>query len=365
MIEIAALILAVVPAALFLWNLRVFRRPEGSFAAPVSVLIPARNEEAKIEAAVRSVLAQREMLLEVVVLDDHSTDGTAAVVRRLAAVDSRVRLAAAPPLPPGWCGKQHACAVLAEMALFDVMLFMDADVRLTPGALTRMVSFLDQSESALISGFPNQETGSFLERLLLPMIHFVLLAFLPINRMRASTHPAYAAGCGQLMMVRRDAYRRAGGHAAIRASLHDGIQLPKAFRTAGFKTDIFDATDIATCRMYHGARQVWQGLAKNAVEGIGHPARIMPFTLILLVGQVAPFVLLVTGSWSWATVLAALAALTPRLAAARRFGQPIGSALLHPLGVIVLLAIQWYALISAVVGKAPQWKDRRYAVKPG
>ncbi len=116
----------------------------------------------------------------------------------------------------------------------------------------------------------------FLERLVIPLIHFVLLGFLPLARMRASRSPAYAAGCGQLFLARREAYEKMGGHAVIRTSLHDGLTLPAAFRRAGLATDLFDATDVASCRMYHGAGELWRGLAKNATEGIAHPARIGP-----------------------------------------------------------------------------------------
>lgn len=363
-VEAAALACALIPAVLFCRNWFVFRpAPPPSSAAkapPLSVLIPARNEESTIEAAVESVLASEGVRLELIVLDDHSTDRTAAIVERIARRDTRVRLAAAPPLPKGWCGKQHACSVLSYLASHDLLCFVDADVTLRPDALARMLSLLDTSRTSLVSGFPRQRTESFAERLLLPLIHFVLLGFLPLDRMRSVTKPAYAAGCGQMMLVRRLAYERAGGHAAIRGSLHDGIRLPKAFRAAGYRTAIFDATSIASCRMYSGARQVWEGLAKNATEGLGHPARILPFTALLAAGQVLPFVLLATAGPSPAIAAAVAAALVPRLAAARRFRQPYGSALLHPIGVVVLLSIQWYALVRERSGRAAVWKGRNY-----
>src|SRR5205807_74198 len=126
--------------------------------------------------------------------------------------------------------------------------------------------FLEKSGAALVSGIPRQETGTFFERLLIPLIHFILLGFLPMKRMRSTRKPAYAAGCGQLFLARRMAYDAMGGHAIIRSSLHDGLTLPRAFRRAGFQTDLCDATDLATCRMYCGAGEVWHGLAKNATE---------------------------------------------------------------------------------------------------
>jgi hypothetical protein len=328
------------------------------------VLIPARNEERSIRAAVEAALAGRGVELEVVVLDDHSEDATARIVAELAARDPRVRLLQGPPLPPGWCGKQHACVVLARAARHPLLVFVDADVRLAPDGLARMAAFLDASGADLVSGVPRQEAGTFLEKLVIPLIHFVLLGFLPLRRMRRSCRPAFAAGCGQLFLARRTVYERVGGHAAIRASLHDGIKLPRAFRAAGLKTDLCDATDVATCRMYRGAGELWHGLAKNATEGLAAPRMIVPATALLLGGQVLPLALL---PLAWAEPAAAgLAALgvvllfSPRLAGMRRFHQsPLGAAL-HPLGVLVLVAIQWYGLLRALLGRPAGWKGRLY-----
>ena len=191
----------------------------------------------------------------------------------------------APPLPQGWCGKQHSCAALAGHASAPLLVFMDADVRLAPDALARMANFMVEQDVALASGVPRQELGTAWEKILIPLIQFVLLGFLPIARMRRSVEPAYAAGCGQLFIARADDYRACGGHGAIRASLHDGIQLPRAFRRHGFKTDLFDATTLATCRMYHTAREVFSGLGKNAIEGLAAPGRIVPVTVLLVSGR--------------------------------------------------------------------------------
>ena len=355
----ASLGCAAVPCVLFLTNLRLYRRaPKQGSRASVSVLIPARNEKHSIEAAVRSVLANENVDLECIVLDDHSTDGTGEIVAAIAASDSRVRVESAPALPSGWCGKQHACWELSKRASAQILCFLDADVRLTPGALSRMVTFLKASGSPVVSGFPRQETYTPLEQLLIPLIHFILLGFLPVSRMRRSTNPGYASGCGQLMMVRRPEYEAAGGHSAIRTSLHDGIKLPAAFRKAGFRSDIFDATDIATCRMYTNASAVWSGLAKNATEGIAGPGPIAPFTVILICGQVLPFFLLPA-----APALMAIAigmALLPRAVAAVRFRQPVLGVILHPVGITLLLSIQWYAFTRRLLGRPAGWKDRIY-----
>lgn len=358
---IAATLCALIPALLFLRNLRRFSPPPapGSSRPAVSVLIPARNEERSIRDSVAAVLRSEGVDLEVVVLDDHSGDRTAEIVIEIAREDPRVRLETAPPLPAGWCGKQHACHALSRLARHPYLVFLDADVRLAPDCLARSVAFLERSGAGLASGFPRQETVTFLERLLLPLIHFVLLGFLPLGRMRRRLHPSYGAGCGQLFVTRREAYDRSGGHAAIRASLHDGISLPRAFRRAGIATDLFDATEIAVCRMYHDAEEVWRGLAKNATEGVASPGKILPVTALLTAGQVLPFLLLIP--FGWAAVPAVLASWLPRWIAFRRFRQPLDGALLHPIGIFVFLAVQWYALGRQLLGLPAGWKGRAYS----
>jgi hypothetical protein len=372
--------LAVVPALLFLANLRLYRPlPVPPVAPadlpPVSVLIPARNELATIGPAVEAVLANQGVVLEVLVLDDDSDDGTADVVAKLAQRDGRVRLLRAPPLPPGWCGKQHACHVLARHAAHPLLVFLDADVWLAPDALARLSAFMVASRVDLGSGVPRQETGTFLEIAVIPLIHLLLLGFLPLGRMRRfPTTPAYGAGCGQLFVTRRGAYEHVGGHAAVKASLHDGLTLPRAYRAAGRTTDLFDATDLATCRMYRGAGEVWRGLAKNATEGLASPKLIVPATVILLGGQVLPVALQFLRLWMPPTaellsLIAVALVLLPRVAGACRFqrwSQPKSwlSVVLHPFGVLVLLAIQWHAFVRKFFGGPAGWKGRSYPARP-
>ena len=368
----ASCLLALVPAVLFLRNLALYAPPplaNGRVRARCSVLIPARNEESTIANAVRSVLRNQGVDFEVIVLDDDSADQTAQIVRALANDDGRVHLATAPPLPAGWCGKQHACHVLAHLAQHPLLIFMDADVRLKPDALARMSAFMEQSGAALASGVPQQETRTFSERLLIPLIHFVLLGFLPINRMRASRDPVFGAGCGQLFVARREAYHSSGGHSAIRATLHDGPKLARVFRAAGFATDLFDATCIAECRMYSTNAEVWRGLARNAHEGLGSPRLIGPATLLLLGGQILPICLLLVVCLQTPVlplaitllILGTAAAFLPRLLAVARFRQPLGGALLHPLGICALLAIQWFGFVRSLCKRPALWKGRTYS----
>ena len=155
----------------------------------------------------------------------------------------------------------------------------------------------------------------------------------------------------------------------IRETLHDGVKLPRLFRRNGFHTGLFDATDVASCRMYRTNGEVWRGLGKNATEGLAAPLTIAPMSLLLFGGPVLPFLLLaVLPALSFSGTVAVIAALflawLPRLVAVVRFRQPFGSAVLHPLGVLALLAIQWFALARHCFGKPAVWKGRSYGAAP-
>ena len=381
-LSILALTFSAIPAVLFFSNLRLYRpppQPPPPRREPISILVPARNEENCIAAAIASILTNQAIDFELLILDDHSEDQTADIVKAFAAKDPRVKLLAAPPLPAGWCGKQHACQVLADHATHDWLLFLDADVRLAPNALARLLAFMQTHGVDLASGFPWQETGTLLEKLIIPIIHFLLLGFLPLGRMRANpTIPAYAAGCGQLFIAKRASYRQMGGHATIKSSLHDGIKLPRAFRAAGLKTDLFDATTVALCRMYTSGPDLWRGFSKNATEGLASSlASLIIWTLLLGAGQLLPVALYVWVSYTpmneWEfrapvqaslTILFSFAALVfsylPRLAAVGRFRLSLLGALLHPLGITLVLLLQWTAWVRSKLGWKPGWKGREY-----
>ena len=361
-LAVAALVLAILPLVLALWNLGLYRLPERDAGCQsISVLIPARNEERNIASAVEAVLASEGVALELIVLDDGSTDRTPEILAAI--TDRRLRVARAPALPPGWSGKQHACAALGALARHELMVFVDADVRLAPDALSRMAGAMRlRPELGLASGFPRQTVVTWSERLLLPLIHFLLLGYLPMALMERYSAPSLGAGCGQLFIVRRSAYEKAGGHAAIRASLHDGITLPRAFRKAGMMTGLFDATAFASCRMYRDAAELWEGLTKNATEGMAKPVALPIWTLILGLGQVLPVILvaLAPGPVSAAALACGIGL---RLVLAWRFRQPVLSAILHPLGVAALLIVQWASLLRALRGRPSTWRGRAYSAQ--
>ncbi len=360
---------AALPAGMILVNLGRYRPlpPVGALRVPtLSVLIPARNEAANIRAALESVLASEGLGLEVLVWDDSSTDATAEIVESFARTDARVRLLRGVPPPAGWAGKPFGCHSLAREARGEVLLFLDADVRIRKSdSLARIASAFNRTDLDLLSGIPAQITTTLPEALIVPLIHFVLLGFLPIQKMRTSGSPSFAAACGQLLAVRAAAYHACGGHAPVRNSFHEGITMARSFRKQGRRTDLFDASETATCRMYEGWAQVWNGFAKNAHEGLASPRSVVPMSALLLFGQVAPVFLLFSGAPSKGEVvcaaLAAFLGMAARAVLAARFHQPVAGVLLHPVSVALLLLIQWYGALRFLLGIPVGWRGRTLA----
>lgn len=370
--------IALLPALMMVRNLHLFRTlPRANEAWPianrenihqratVSVLIPARNEQSSIGSCLEHVLQCNWHELEVIVLDDSSTDATFEICSRIAARDNRLSIVKGGVLPAHWNGKQHACWQMAQSAHGDWLLFIDADVRLSEDAIPRLLHEARSLQVDLLSGFPKQVTGTWSEKLMIPLMHFILLGYLPIDRMRTSPGAEFAAGCGQLFFARRTAYEVCEGHKAIAGSRHDGLKLPRHFRKHGLKTDIFDASNIASCRMYHNARQVVVGLLKNATEGIAHPRTIVIFSLLLAGAAVLPAISLIVAVWqganSWLItelLVATGISYVPRLQAAQRFEQSWLGALLHPVGVLAFLLIQWCALVTELLGYRVRWRGR-------
>jgi glycosyltransferase involved in cell wall biosynthesis len=369
-LSIGGVLMSIIPAAMFLSNLPLFlfreyeETSEADSKPSVSVLIPARDEEDAIEKSIKAALASQHIHSEVIVLDDHSTDRTAAIVKQLADSEARLRYLQGKPLPSGWNGKQYACMQLAECASHDSLVFLDADVRLRPEALVRLVHRQNQTSVALLSAFPHQETGTILEKWIIPMMHYLLLGFLPLARMRASTHAAYAAGCGQLFMTRKGDYQHAGTHEAIRESRHDGLTLPRAYRQAGLATDVVDGTTLAECRMYRSPHEVIRGMLKNATEGIANRPLIVPFSILLLGGSVMPVVTFVWAIWNphllamMLSLLGIILGHLPRAVAAIRFRQSLLGVLCHSLATLTFVILQWVALANHLLGRQIAWRGR-------
>jgi chlorobactene glucosyltransferase len=323
----------------------------------VSVLIPARNEAAVISRTVSALLEQSYPGFEVIVLDDNSEDDTSAQVSALAAQDDRLRLVRGQPLPAGWLGKNWACQQLGEQARGNYLLFTDADVLWHPDALTALMALAHKESSDLLTVWPKQETVTWSERLVVPLINLAIVGYLPILLVHHSPWPAFAAANGQCLLFKRQAYQQIGHHAAVRDQIVEDVVLARRLKAAGLSLRMARGADLISCRMYGGWPEVRDGFAKNILTG---HAQSPPFLIASAVFHwlvfIFPWLWLAAGGGLWPLLLL-LAGIGVRAMTARFTGQRVRDALFMPVSVILMTIIAAKSLWWHWRGQV-QWKGR-------
>ena len=225
-ISLALGILAITAVSNFIFFLHLKARQPAQ-EPKLSILIPARNEAAVIGETVRDLLAQTCLNFELILLDDQSDDGTGRIAAQAAGDDVRFRLVTGAPLPPGWLGKNWACHQLSQAAGGQWLLFADADVRWAPNALLALLSLAQTEQAELLTVWPTQQTESWAERLVVPLMSFAILCYLPILPVHFTHWPAFAAANGQCLLFRREAYDKVGGHTAVRNHVIEDVALAR------------------------------------------------------------------------------------------------------------------------------------------
>jgi chlorobactene glucosyltransferase len=343
----------------YLW--RVGRREAGGDDGElVSVCVPARDEAARIGACLEALERQTYPVLEVLVLDDGSSDGTGEIARGFEGRVAGLRVLEGEPLAEGWVGKPHACAALAREARGEWLLFVDADVALGPEGVRRGVALARGNRADLLTALPEQRLGSLAEALAIPLVYFAVAGFLPMFLMSRSRSARMAAASGQYMLFRREAYDAVGGHAAVRGEIVEDVALARAVRRAGRRLVIANGVGLATCRMYAGWGEVVEGFSKNAFAGLGRSVRNLALYILISAALfVAPPVGLAVAPSAWFAVETGLA-LAARAALAVAFRQPIWTVALHPAAVLLAIYVALRSAWLTHAGGGVRWRGRRY-----
>jgi chlorobactene glucosyltransferase len=349
--------------------------PRADGAPRISLIVPARDEEANIGACLRSLLGQDypRNCFHIVVVDDHSADATATIVEDLVQAHPQITLIRSPPLPPCWTGKTHACAVGVRAASPDSewLCFIDADVRAAPCVLSSACQAAALRQLDLLSLMPRQELKSVAERLILPC-GLILLSFVHDLRRSQARSGQEVSATGQFMLVRRAAYEAVGGHTAVCRAICEDLEFARRLKRAGHAVLLMGGDTMLTTRMYTGWRTLWPGLAKNLVDTLGGPAATVGIALAAVIFAWAAYLLplidllaLRSGtSGALPAVLLAVvasgAAFGLHIAAAFYFGIPFWYGLVFPCGYTVGAVLAADSVRRRLCGRVT-WKGRMYS----
>ncbi|HEY1801813.1 MAG TPA: glycosyltransferase family 2 protein [Terriglobales bacterium] len=334
---------------------------ESQFGPLVSIIVPARNEEANLASCLDSLVRQTGLSFEILVVNDASTDRTAEIARSFPVV----RVMDAPPLPLGWTGKNNAVTAGAKNAAGPWLLFTDADTVHFPGSLAKAVAEAGDHGAALLSYSPEQEVHGFWEKSLMPVIFAELAATFRSKDVSNPASPAAAAN-GQYLLISREAYDAVGGHAAIAGSILEDVALARAVKSSGRKIFFRYGGDAVRTRMYRSFRQMCEGWTKNLALLFPHAGRFAVLRFIqfvLIVAGVVGAILfawhgfLETAAWSAALVVVLYALLSFRILKAH-FSWDANICAFFGLPLFAYLLLR-----SALVHKKGnvEWKGRIYS----
>jgi glycosyltransferase involved in cell wall biosynthesis len=328
----------------------------------VSAIVPARNEEATIAAAVESLASQPE-IGEIIVTDDQSTDGTAAILKQHAERFPELHILQTEELPSGWVGKNYAVSLGAAQAQGEWLLFTDADAVHLPGSTARALADAAQFAAGLVSYSPQQETRTWWEKALIPFVYLRLTHRFHYEEVNRPESPA-AAASGQYLLIRREDYQRIGGHAAVATEVLEDVALARLAKNAGVRLHFASGAGIIRVRMYRTFRSMWEGWTKNLFPLMGGTPRAVGQELFRVVPWI-PLLLLPLGLVHLIWGVLALVLLAGRHAAyaseLRRNRFP---------GMLALYYLPGVALYSLVVLNSERrygrgsvdWKGREYSV---
>ena len=320
----------------------------------VSVLIPARNEEKNIVKCIEGIINQDYQNTEIIILDDNSTDNTYNLAASFSS--PKIKTLKGKELPQNWLGKNWACHQLSQQAKSDFFLFIDADVEVKENVISLAMEEIEKSNAALLSIFPTQSIKTFGEYLIVPLMNWLLLTFLPLNFVYKYSNKAFVAANGQFMLWRRDDYLSLGGHQIVKDKIVEDMELARTVKSNNLKVKTLLGGNQVFCRMYNSFTEAYSGFQKNFYSGFS--VSIISFLVIislLFSVFIIPFIIMDDSLISWLPLL--LIILIRTSVSIRSKQSWIINLLLHPLQMIFMM---WIGFISVIKfkNKSLVWKSR-------
>jgi chlorobactene glucosyltransferase len=329
----------------------------------VSVLIPARNEEKNIAQCLQSLMVQDYPAMEILVLDDDSSDRTACEIQTLIRRDQRIRYIRGRPLPPGWTGKNWACAQLAEAAAGNYFIFTDADNRPALDAVTKTAGWMLCWHLDLFTSFPQQDLITLAEKLVVPSVYMTVYSYLPLWLTCLTPFPSMAAANGQWLAFKREAYQKMGGHESVRDKVVEDTELARRAKRMHLRILTTPGTGLIFGRMYRNWKEVWNGFSKNLYGLTGyHAMAFISLLFIMFLAYILPYVLLVIPELAAPAGLAVGFNLMIRTILSLKYKDPWITVLLHPVAILLTILIGIHSML--IHGKDTLvWKGRKISLK--
>ena len=350
-------------------SLRYYAKIKLEQVPRVSLLIPARNEEANLELLLPTLVAQDYANLEIIVLNDHSTDRTLEVAQKYAARDSRLRVIEGGELLPDWLGKPNACRQLAEAASGEILVFTDADTLWQPDAISLCVKAMQATQADAMCAWPEQILSGWFSSLVQPWMTWSLLALLPVWLIPNPKHKLIVSANGQMLAFRKNCYSSIGGFEPVKHSILEDMALARNVKAQNMRFVLLNGLGSVKCKMYSSTQETFDGFAKAAFVGLGSsvPAlfvSILFFAWLFLVPWVWFFVALTSSSSLTMPVIAVILSLLGRFVSDLEFGYPLYLWFFQPISMIgwaVIALASWRRFRKGETS----WKGRTYDLKSG
>lgn len=336
--------------------LRPLKLPQAvlpGYLSSISVLVPVRNEMHQLPELLENLARLQTSVVEILIFDDASSDGSSAVLKQAQSQWPFLKVYDSPILPKNWLGKNHACWQLAQRAQGDWLLFIDADVRLSPKIPTQALGYAMEHRLDLLSIFPQQHHGSWGEALWVPLLNQVLLSGLYLPWVTQSQFSTVAAANGQFMLINKEAYFQLGGHLAVANHLPEDILLARKCKASGRRIGVLPPQKGLSCGMYRSGWLSFKGLMRNVVPALGGSASAIAWMAANLLSMLA--LLVFAPQWMWWGLLLPLASRIFVLLAAEK--RPLRQLVLA-LPQLLCWPFLWMAALIAHQTNQISWKDR-------
>lgn len=329
----------------------------------ISILIPARNEESKIIKCISKCLNQSERIEEIIVYDDNSDDNTFSIVKELSNSNPIIKVIKGKILPQGWSGKNHACFELSKLAKSKWLLFIDADTELLPNSIPSLMK-KTQDGFTFISAWPKIQMKSFSEKLMMPLLNFVVFTFYPTLINKFSNKSSLGLAHGACILVNKDIYKEIGGHSSVKEEIFEDTLLARKWRESGYRSICINGMNIIQVRMYESLSEIWKGFEKNAFLAFKNPLNFFLFQILHIFIFNLPVILIPLTLFLYEklflTLISGIIILLIRLLLSIKFKHPIWSIFLHPIPEIFFTLLSFSAWIKFSFGNGITWKNRTY-----